>query len=594
MNGDNAYQRLLDALSSHGCRVNDRGRQAEAQCPAHQDNAPSLSVKEIPGQALVFCHAGCSTADVVGALGLTMAELYDERSESYRYDDGRTVRRFYDGNKKRFSQTGTKGTPTLYHRSRLAEAEPGQYVFLVEGEKDVHAIESAGGIATTAPQGGTNFAKVDVEPLRDRLVQCVVDRDDTGRKWAAQVAAALTGVARAFRFVEAAEGKDAADHIAAGHGLNEFRPWADAEQMLPDPLEELPPGEEPSTRKIVLSPASEMTMKRIHWVWGEEGGGYLPLGGISLLAGREGIGKSTISYDVIAKVTLGTMPGEFFDTPKGVIIYATEDEWEPVILPRLVAAGADVKRVFKAEAVEEGESDWISFPRDLVRLREKCLEHDVALVVLDPIMSIIDGKLDTHKDAEVRKALDPLSRFASAARVAVLGLIHVNKSNGHDPLNSVMGSRAFSAVARSVLFCIRTPGQNGEPDSFLFSHEKCNLGPTQTSRQYSIDQVILEGEENGERFRVWTSRVAWGSEDSRRASDVMEELSRTDRPKGALRSDILAYLKERDDIVPLHEINAEFSDDYKLELIKVTLSRMVKNGEIERPTMAMYRFPRAQ
>lgn len=583
-----AYERLLDALSANGSRVTDRGNRAEAQCPAHDDSAPSLSVKAITGQALIFCHAGCAAADVVSAIGLTMADLYDERSEQYRYDDGRTVRRFYDGNKKRFAQTGTSAQPTLYHRSLLASVGPDQYVFLVEGEKDVHAIESIDGVATSAPQGGGNFAKVDVEPLRGRLVVCVVDRDETGARWADQVSAALSGVARAFRFVVAAEGKDASDHIAAGHGLEDFEPYADA------PSDDMPPEATTGARKVVFSAASDMTMKRIHWIWGADGGGYLPLGGISLLAGREGIGKSTISYDIIAKVTLGTMPGEFLGHPKGVVIYATEDEWEPVILPRLVAAGADVKRVFKAEAVEEGESDWISFPRDLARLKERCLEHDVGLVVLDPIMSIIDGKLDTHKDAEVRKALDPLSRFASAASVSVLGLIHVNKSSGNDPLNSVMGSRAFSAVARSVLFCIRTPGEDGAPDSYLFSHEKCNLGPKQTSRQYAIEQVVLDAEEGGERFQVWTSRVAWGAEDSRRAGEVMEELSRTDRPKGSLRVEILGYLKERDDQVPLKDINAEFGDDHKLESIKMTLSRMVKSGEIDRPALAVYRYPQGK
>lgn len=343
-------------------------------------------------------------------------------------------------------------------------------------------------------------------------------------------------------------------------------------------------------RRVVLRSAATMRMTRVRWLHGHEQGGHIPLGAITLLAGREGIGKSTISYDVIAKVTRGVLPGEFHGVPKGVVIYATEDDWEPVILPRLIAANADVKKVFRADAYEGDDKDWLSFPRDLIRLGEQCRRDDIGLVALDPIMSIVDGKLDTHKDREVRQALDPLARFAAAADVSVLGLIHVNKSSGADPLNSVMGSRAFSAVARSVLYCIAVPkGDEDDPDEFLFSQEKCNLGPKQGSQKYRIRTVSLETEEAGEPFTVWTSVVDWGDTDMRRAGDVMEEANHKPRTKGGLRQDILAWLTERGDLVPAGEVVDQFADRAKRTTIDVTLGRMVKAGEIERPYNGMYR-----
>lgn len=224
---ETAYERVLRALREHGCKVVEKGGQrTDSACPAHEDHSPSLSVTGINGQTLVHCHAGCDYRDVLGALELTPADLYDERSATYRYDDGRTVRRYYDDRgKKRFTQTGARATSTLYHLDQLAAAGPDRYVFLVEGEKDVHAIEAAGGIATTAPQGAQSFSKADVTPLAGRLVVCVVDRDERGEEWAAQVDQKLKGVAKAHRFVRAAEGKDAADHIAAGHDLNAFESY---------------------------------------------------------------------------------------------------------------------------------------------------------------------------------------------------------------------------------------------------------------------------------------------------------------------------------------------------------------------------------
>jgi hypothetical protein len=339
-------------------------------------------------------------------------------------------------------------------------------------------------------------------------------------------------------------------------------------------------------RRIVLHSAANMTPRRIKWLNGDVKGGRIPLGGITLLAGREGIGKSTITYDLIAQVTKGELPGEYFDTPKGAVVYATEDEWEPVIVPRLIAAGADRKYVHRAEAyTADGEKDAIDFPLDLKRLAAQCVKNDVALVVLDPIMSVINGKLDTHKDREVRQALDPLTSFAGAAGVAVIGLIHVNKSGGNDPLNSVMGSRAFSAVARSVLFCVKVEGdgddENAQP-TYLFTHEKCNLGPKMPSKQYEIKAVELSIEDvDGSTFAVWTSKVEWGFYDRRGAREVMEGNEGGNRVKaGSLKEKILKILKGRE-MVPLRLILTEMEEGGTSPgTTKVTLTRMVKAGEI--------------
>jgi AAA domain len=581
-----AYERVLGALQAHGCRTAEsNGHGTSSTCPAHEDANPSLSLRRSDGRALIFCHAGCSTSNVMEAIGLGLADLYDERSANYPYDDGRTVKRDYgrDG-KKRFRQTGAGPTSTLYHLGRLADIPADRYVFLVEGEADVHAIEAEGGVATTAPQGADSFHKVDVSPLAGRLVTCVVDKDAAGNKWAVQVRQALHGVARDYRFVQAAEGKDSSDHIAAGHGLIGWVPYV----FDPEPE----PEREPETRQVTLRAASGMKMARVRWLQGGDMGGHIPLGGITLLAGREGIGKSTITYDIIGKLTTGTLHGEFHGNPRGVIIYATEDEWEPVILPRLAAAGADHTRVFRAEVEQDGAKDWISFPRDLKRLGAQAREHDVALLILDPIMSIIDGKLDTHKDREVRQALDPLSRFATDYDLAVIGLIHANKSSGTDPVNSVMGSRAFSAAARSVLYCIRVPPADGEagPEEFLYSHEKCNLGPKQGSQKYTIEQVILHAEaDDGNTFRITTSKIRWGDVDERRAADVMEEAARP-RAKGGLRQDIKAWLIEQGDVLtPVGDIVAEFGSRASRNTIDKTLSRMVSDDEIERPQNGLYR-----
>lgn len=57
-----------------------------ARCPAHADRAPSLSIRELSdGRTLLHCHAGCGAAEVLGAVGLTLADLFPERLPEHSY-----------------------------------------------------------------------------------------------------------------------------------------------------------------------------------------------------------------------------------------------------------------------------------------------------------------------------------------------------------------------------------------------------------------------------------------------------------------------------------------------------------------------------
>jgi hypothetical protein len=154
-----------------------------ARCPAHEDHDPSLSLRPIEGQVLIYCHAGCDTRDVLAALGMGWADLYDNpRGAEYRYDDGRVVHRTPA---KAFRQSGnTTGTAQLYRLTKVKAAiAANEIVYVVEGEKDVHALESLGAVATTNPMGAANWAKVDPSPLHGGKVIVVPDVDQAGRRW---------------------------------------------------------------------------------------------------------------------------------------------------------------------------------------------------------------------------------------------------------------------------------------------------------------------------------------------------------------------------------------------------------------------------
>ena len=56
-----------------------------ANCPAHEDRCPSLSIRELDdGTLLLKCFAGCSATDVVSAVGLELRDLFPERLADHR------------------------------------------------------------------------------------------------------------------------------------------------------------------------------------------------------------------------------------------------------------------------------------------------------------------------------------------------------------------------------------------------------------------------------------------------------------------------------------------------------------------------------
>ena len=224
-----AYDRLLDRLCDEGKKVRANGTKATAQCPAHDDRNPSLAVTRIEGGILVYCHAGCHIDDILASIELRKSDLYDNaHGYSYQYADGAQAHRHYDQNgRKSFHQTGhIPGAQTTLYRLDAVQAAvtAGQTVYLVEGEQDVHALETLGVVATTARGGAENIHKADLTPLHGGHVIAVVDKDAAGYKWRNKVGDMLDGKAD-VKFVQARVGKDAADHIAAGHWVGDFMPF---------------------------------------------------------------------------------------------------------------------------------------------------------------------------------------------------------------------------------------------------------------------------------------------------------------------------------------------------------------------------------
>ena len=230
----------LDALLARLDGVKPTGQGYMARCPAHPDDTQSLAVRvSDDAKILTHCFAGCSTAAVLDALGLTMKDLFPETDPppqktvvaTYRYhdQDGRhlyDVLRYHPKDFKQRRADGVwsmKGVRRVLYR--LPDIQGAMTVYIPEGEKDVEALRALGLTATTNPGGADpkRWQPAYTAQLTTAAVERVVilpDNDDRGRAHAETVARSCHDAGLHVQ-VLALPGLpvkgDVSDWLAAGH-----------------------------------------------------------------------------------------------------------------------------------------------------------------------------------------------------------------------------------------------------------------------------------------------------------------------------------------------------------------------------------------
>jgi hypothetical protein len=240
-----------------------------------------------------------------------------------------------------------------------------------------------------------------------------------------------------------------------------------------------------------LTPLSAIKPKLTRWLWE----GRIPLGALGLWAGYEGSGKSQFAAWMAAGTTRGTLPGALSAQPRPVIVVATEDSFAHTIVPRMTAAGADLSMVYRMRVreVKTGSAVSLSLPADNDRLRQAVLDLGAALVITDPLMSVIGARLDTHKAREVRTALDPLAEMTIETGAALGGITHFTKATGRDPISMITDSHAFKDVARLALVFALDTGETG-----VMSQVKNSLGRMplpSCAYRFDVTRVMVEDQQ---------------------------------------------------------------------------------------------------
>ncbi len=282
-----------------------------------------------------------------------------------------------------------------------------------------------------------------------------------------------------------------------------------------------------TTRRI-----ADIEAKPVSWLWHDR----IARGKTTIVAGNPGLGKSQITASIAAVVTTGgRWPVDHTQCGLGDVLFLTaEDDPADTLRPRLEAAGADLTRVHVVDGVIRGytgdgarKDRMFSLEEDLQALEAKLVElGNVAVVVIDPITAYL-GNIDSHKNADVRALLAPLSELAARHNVAIIGVSHLSKAAGTQALMRVNGSLAFVAAARAAYLVTSDPADKTRR---LFLPMKNNLGPDSTGLAFRIEGVTVASPAGP----LGTSRVTWDSEPVTVTADEAMQTETTTEGNSAL------------------------------------------------------------
>jgi DNA polymerase I-like protein with 3'-5' exonuclease and polymerase domains len=390
-------------------------------------------------------------------------------------------------------------------------------VFIPEGEKDAETLAAIGMIATTSSEGATNPKSKKAGNWTPELnkwfsgvhrVFILEDNDEPGRNFAREKARALAGIVpdiRIVSFPDVPDGEDVTWWLEHGHTKEE----------LIARCEGAPPWQGGMLESV---DASDVKMEAIDWLWPDR----FALGKLGIIAGLPDEGKSTLLCYIAGRLTnadLGWPNGEGAPPRRGTVLLLTgEDAPADTLVPRLVAAEADLSRIKILQMVRDRDlkdgrerSRMFSMVDDLGLLRQKIEEiGDVIAIEIDPVTAYLGtgkGGIDSFRDTDVRAVLGPLMHLASEHRIAMIAIMHFNKKiDVTNALLRISNSLAFGGVARHVFAITKDEANNRR----LMTRAKNNIASEENNKTLAFHfEIKLVGKDWRDERPIHAPFIVW-------------------------------------------------------------------------------------
>jgi hypothetical protein len=269
----------------------------------------------------------------------------------------------------------------------------------------------------------------------------------------------------------------------------------------------------PETANLHSIRADKVKMTAVKWLWP----GRFAYGKLGLVSGLPDEGKGQFLWFVAARATRGgSWPcGEGEASIGDVLVLQCEDDLSDTVVPRLVAAGADLSRIHIVSMVrtESGGSRMLNLAQDLAMLRRKIEEiGNISIVLIDPLSAYMGRtkEVDTFRTTDVRNVLSPLAALAAELDVAIISIMHFNKKTDvNNVLLRVSDSGAFTAQSRHLYGVVSDPEDKARK---LLVRGKNNLAPAgQKSLAYRFaTQLVGTDAKSGE--EIWAPYIMFDPE----------------------------------------------------------------------------------
>lgn len=192
-----------------------------------------------------------------------------------------------------------------------------------------------------------------------------------------------------------------------------------------------------------------------------------------------GTGKGLLSVFFAAKLTL---------VGRNVLFAIAEEAVDTTLVPRLIAAGADLDHVKTVSWQRRGFPDPFRIPDDVPRLERGMA--NVHLLVVDPLLSHLSSRVNSHTDHEVKRALQPLVDLAHRTGCTVLGNGHFGKDKTRGAVGAAQGSSAFTNTPR---LAIAMAYDDEDPDLRVAEVVKSNVGLSGTGHNFRVHARPVSG-----------------------------------------------------------------------------------------------------
>jgi hypothetical protein len=288
--------------------------------------------------------------------------------------------------------------------------------------------------------------------------------------------------------------------------------------------------------RLRVTSSEDVEPEVVGWTWKHNDIGWIPSNGLTVLVGDPGEGKGLWGCWVSSHATRASR-----DFPEMRVGILGHEDSPGIQRARLDAAGS-APVVF----LDTADDLFMSFPTDIGLLRTAIEEHNLNLVIVDPINNHLDDGIHTSDDKEMRKALSPLNKLGQELGVTIIAVTHMSKGTvGAKLLYRAGGSIAISGASRQMLFLgarSDSEDEDFDPDErFLFVGQVNYSAKPLSPLKFRIEERMVDV--GSEKLEAVAAMQFVGSDDS--GISIQDVFSPPRGPGRRKDSDLREWIEEQ-------------------------------------------------